>query len=103
VTQLRVGRDIRLAVGFHITKVLGFPTLSDSEGGESRRYSRNLTENDLRLLAWRMCLSYYADGHRSILEIRDAFTAEYTPVSVETTELCFRAFEKAGVMAAREK
>jgi hypothetical protein len=46
--------------------------------------------------------AYYADGRRSILDIRDEIAAEYAPVPIETMELYFRAFEKAGVMSIAE-
>jgi hypothetical protein len=45
----------------------------------------------------------YADGRRSILDIRDEVAAEYTSVPVEALETYFRAFEKAGVMTIRER
>lgn len=47
--------------------------------------------------------AFYADGKRSILEIRDAVAAEYAPIPIEVLELYFRAFEKAGVMKILEK
>jgi hypothetical protein len=47
--------------------------------------------------------AYYADGKKSILDIRDAVAAEYTLIPVETLELYFRAFERAGVMTIEEK
>jgi hypothetical protein len=47
--------------------------------------------------------AFYADGKRSLLEIRDAFTAEYGPISIQLLEIYFRAFEKAGVMKILEK
>ncbi len=80
-----------------MTEPLG-QSISQSKGGLARR-----AENDLRLLARRMRLPNYADGHRSMLETWDAFAAEYTPVSVETMELCFRAFENARVMTIRQE
>ena len=45
----------------------------------------------------------YADGTRSVLEIRDAVAAEYAPIAIEVLEVYFRAFEKAGVMKIIEK
>jgi hypothetical protein len=47
--------------------------------------------------------AYYADGKRSILDIRDAVAVEYGPIAIEALELYFRAFEKAGVMNILEK
>lgn len=60
-------------------------------------------EGELRLDGFADAAAFYADGRRSILEIRDAVAAEYAPLSVETLELYFRAFEKAGVMKILEK
>lgn len=59
--------------------------------------------NDLQIWSLYDAAAYYADGQRSILEIRDAVAAEYTPIPVEEIEKYFRAFEKAGVMAIAEK
>ena len=47
--------------------------------------------------------AYYADGTRSILEIRDEVAAEYTLIGIEALEIYFRAFEKAGLMKILEK
>ena len=47
--------------------------------------------------------AYYADGQRSILDIRDEIAAEYAPVPVEALEHYFQAFEKAGVMKISRK
>jgi hypothetical protein len=47
--------------------------------------------------------AYFADGKRSILEIRDAVAAEYAPIAIEALEAYFRAFEKAGLMKIQEK
>ena len=63
----------------------------------------NLAESELRLFGLGDAPAFYADGRRSILDIRVAVTAEYGPISVEALELYFRAFEKAGVLKIREK
>jgi hypothetical protein len=60
-------------------------------------------ETDLRLMGFPDAPAYYADGHRSILDIRDEIAAEYAPVPIEIMELYFRAFEKAGVMTIGAK
>lgn len=60
-------------------------------------------ESELRLFGLGDAPAFYADGRRSILDIRDAVTAEYGPIPVEALELYFRAFEKAGVLKIREK
>lgn len=52
----------------------------------------------LRLMGMPDAAAHYANGKRSILDIRDAFAADYGPMSVEVLTLYFRAFEKAGVM-----
>jgi hypothetical protein len=55
-------------------------------------------ESELKLMGLPDAPAYYADGKRSILEIRDAVAAEYAPIAIEALELYFRAFEKAGLM-----
>lgn len=63
----------------------------------------DLGESELRAFSIPDAPAFYTDGKRSILQIRDAFTAEYGPISVEMLELYFRAFEKAGVMQILKK
>jgi len=63
---------------------------------------RFLGASDLRIMGFSDAAASYADGRRSILEIRDEIAAEYTSVPVEALEIYFRAFEKAGVMTIRE-
>jgi Peptidase family M28 len=70
---------------------------------ETIRLSQAQGENELRLMGFTDAAAFYADGQRSILEIRDAVAAEYAPIRVEALELYFRAFEKAGVMRILEK
>jgi hypothetical protein len=60
-------------------------------------------ESELRVFSIPDAPAFYADGKRSILEIRDAFTAEYGPISIEMLGLYFRAFEEAGVMQILKK
>lgn len=67
------------------------------------RQLRDQGESELRVFSIPDAPAFYADGKRSILEIHDAFTAEYGPISIEVLELYFRAFEKAGVMQILEK
>ena len=64
---------------------------------------RDQGTDELTLYGIRDFPAFYADGKRSVLAIRNAFAAEYMPVSVELLELYFRAFEKAGVMQIVEK
>ena len=59
---------------------------------------RRLGVDELTLYGIRNAAASYADGKRSILDIRDALAAEYAPVAIETLELYFKAFEKAGLM-----
>jgi len=59
--------------------------------------------DELTLYGIRNAPALYVDGKRSILEIRDALAAEYTPVAIEALELYFRAFEKAGLMKSPVK
>lgn len=70
---------------------------------EATQRLRAQGESELRLFGARDVPASYADGKRSILEIRDAVAAEFTPISIEALELYFRAFEKAGVMDILEK
>lgn len=74
-----------------------------AEFDRAEQAMRALGESDLRIMGFSDAPASYADGRRSILEIRDEIAAEYTPVSVEALELYFRAFEKAGVMTIRQK
>jgi len=60
-------------------------------------------ESELKLMGFPDAAAYYADGKRSILDIRDAVAAEYAPIAIEALELYFRAFEKAGLMNILEK
>ncbi|MFC2164090.1 DUF4910 domain-containing protein [Acidobacteriota bacterium] len=59
--------------------------------------------DDLRIFSLFEAPGYYADGKRSILDIRNAVAADLTPLSIEIVERYFRAFEKAGVMTIKEK
>jgi hypothetical protein len=70
---------------------------------ESAQRLRAQGESELRLFGIPDAAASYADGKRSILEIRDAVAAEYAPIAIEALELYFRAFEKAGVMKIQEK
>ncbi|TFG42255.1 MAG: DUF4910 domain-containing protein, partial [Bacteroidia bacterium] len=64
---------------------------------------RDKGTDELTLYGIRDFPAYYADAKRSVLDIRNAFAAEYVSVSVEMLEMYFRAFEKAGVMQIIEK
>jgi len=70
---------------------------------EATQRLRARGESELRLFGVPDAPATYADGGRSILEIRDAVAAEYAPISVEVLEFYFRAFEKAGLMKILEK
>jgi Zn-dependent M28 family amino/carboxypeptidase len=70
---------------------------------ESGQRLRARGESELRLMGLGDVAAFYADGKRSILEIRDAVAAEYAPIGIETLEIYFRAFEKVGVMKILEK
>jgi hypothetical protein len=71
--------------------------------GEASQLLRTQGESELRLMGFLDAPAYYADGTRSILEIRDAVAAEYAPISIEALEVYFRAFERAGVMKILQK
>jgi hypothetical protein len=64
---------------------------------------RDQGTDELTLYGIRDFPAFFADGKQSILDIRNAFAAEYVPISVEVLELYFRAFEKAGVMQILKK
>ena len=78
------------------------PKIQATLDGITRLYQAR-GDSELRLMGFPDAAAFYADGQRSILEIRDAVAAEYAPVPIEALELYFRAFEKAGVMTIREK
>jgi len=78
------------------------PKIETALNEASQRF-RAQGENELLLMGFSDAPAFYADGQRSILEIRDAVAAEYAPIAVEALELYFRAFEKAGVMKILEK
>ena len=59
--------------------------------------------SSLRLMGMPDAAAHLADGKRSILDIRDAFAADYGLMSIEALTLYFQAFEKAGVMKIIEK
>jgi hypothetical protein len=59
--------------------------------------------SSLRLMGMPDAAAHFADGRRSILDIRDAFAADYGLMSIDALTLYFRAFEKAGVMKIIEK
>ncbi len=70
---------------------------------ETTQRLRTQGESELRLFGIPDAAASYANGKRSLLEIRDAVAAEYAPIAIEALELYFRAFEKAGVMKILEK
>lgn len=45
----------------------------------------------------------FIDGRRSILDIRDAVSAEFEPLNLEDVEKLFQAYEKLGLVAIRKK
>lgn len=59
--------------------------------------------SSLRLMGMPDAAAHYADGKRSILDIRDAFAADFDLMSIEALTLYFQAFEKAGVMKIVQK
>lgn len=83
------------------TDLAGMKSMRE-EFGRAERAMRFLGDSDLRIMGFADAAASYADGRRSILDIRDEIAAEYTYVPVEALELYFRAFEKAGVMTIRE-
>lgn len=73
------------------------------EFDRAERSMRSLGASDLRIMGFADAAASYANGRRSILDIRDEIAAEYTYVPAEALELYFRAFVKAGVMTMREE
>jgi len=59
--------------------------------------------DELTLYGFQDAAALYVDGKCSILDIRDALAAEYTPIAVEALEPYFRAFEKAALMKILQK
>jgi Zn-dependent M28 family amino/carboxypeptidase len=59
--------------------------------------------SSLRLMGLFDAPARLADGKRSVLDIRDAFAADFGLTSIDALTLYFRAFEKAGVMKIMEK
>jgi hypothetical protein len=56
---------------------------------------------ELRLMGAVDALAYYADGTRTLLDIRDDYAAEYVFLSAETVEVYFRILEEAGLVQIR--
>jgi hypothetical protein len=56
---------------------------------------------ELRLMGLRDAPASYADGRRSVLEIAEAFSAEYGSVTAKDMTEYFRAYERAGVMTVK--
>jgi hypothetical protein len=83
-------------------KTLDLPSLMD-ELNQAAIKMRDRGTDDLRIFSLFEAPGYYADGKRSLLDIRNAIAAEYIPLPIETVEIYFRAFEKAGVMTISEK
>jgi hypothetical protein len=90
---------------FDKLKASSAPQLKTIQDGleKAEQAMRSHGETDLRLLSFPDAPAYYADGHRSILDIRDEIAAEYTPVPAEILDSYFRAFETAGVMTIEAK
>jgi hypothetical protein len=59
-------------------------------------------ESELRLMGLRDAAAYYADGRRTVLDIADAFAADYGPLPAGDLVAYFRAYERAGVMTIAE-
>ncbi len=59
--------------------------------------------SSLRLMSMPDAASHYADGKRSILEIRNAVAADYGLLPVDALILYFKVFEQAGLMTIVEK
>jgi hypothetical protein len=66
--------------------------------GDASRTLAAQGAGSLRLMGLMDVPACYADGARSIVQIRDAVAAEYTPLPLEILETYFLAFERAGVM-----
>ncbi len=70
---------------------------------QAEKKMRAQGETDLRIMGFADAPAYYANGQRSMLEIRDSIAAEFTPLPIDVIELYFRAFEKARVMTIEQR
>jgi hypothetical protein len=71
---------------------------------EAEATLRRQGESNLRIMGFRDAASFYADGRRSILDIRDAVAAEYgVSLPIQAMEAYFRLFESAGAMTLAQK
>ena len=59
-------------------------------------------ESELRLMGLRDAAAYYADARRTVLDIAEAFAAEYGPLPAADLMAYFRAYERAGLMTVSE-
>ena len=64
---------------------------------------RERGEGSLRIMGMPDAAAHYADGKRSILDIRNAFSVEYVPMPLDALIAYFQAFEKAGLMKITQK
>jgi len=83
-------------------KTLDLPSLMEALN-QAAVTMREQGTDDLRTFSLFEAPGYYADGKRSLLDIRNAIAAEYIPLPIEAIELYFKAFERAGVMTLTEK
>jgi len=70
---------------------------------QAEKKMRAQGETDLRIMGFVDAPAYYANGQRSLLEIRDSIAAEFTPLPLDVILHYFRAFEKAGVMTIAQR
>jgi len=93
-------------ISYAARKSAGDTTLLKQLGAALNQAVTNLRQkgvSSLRLMGMPDAAAHYANGKRSILEIRDAFAADYGSMDVEALMLYFQAFERAGVMKMVQK
>ena len=98
------GKEI-YGVNYVASKLMADSTVQKLGSGirEAMVRMRERGEGALRMMGMPNAPARYTNGQRSILEIRDAFAAEYAPMPIDALIAYFQAFEKAGVMRIVEK
>jgi hypothetical protein len=92
-------------INYVATKLMADSVMQKLGGGISQAMMRmrERGEGSLRMMGMPNAPAYYANGRRSVLEIRDAFSAEYAPMPLDALIAYFQAYEKAGLMRIVEK
>jgi len=104
IPECMKGKEI-YGVNYVASKLMADSTVQKLSVGirEAMQRMRERGQGALRIMGMPNAPARYANGQRSILEIRDAFTAEYAPMPIDALIAYFQAFEKAGVMRIVKK